>query len=152
MIYKIAKRSARSALGDDFAEVWYTFVRGFNRLELPRRSINDVFSDDPDKVRKEGGDQFIGLIDALVEQGKILRGILLKQGRSEDGEIKEAMLSLGQNLSMADVDLNIIRGNHTSKNKHFTTKFRIERKNIKRELLHARANIYLLASLKKAKK
>ncbi len=149
MIYKIAKRSARSALGDDFADVWYTFVRSFNGLKAPPRFVG-LFSEDLDKARAETGVQFLGHVLSLLKQLKILQGFVSKQADGEEGEIKKALLSLNANLSKAKDHLNLIKTSPLPKGMvQIRTQFGIARGSVELELLDAREKIYFLASLKK---
>ncbi len=154
MIIKRGTRAARSVLGNDFADVWYTFVRSFNQLNVPSRSFTDVFSDDQDKVRADAEKQFFGHVDSLLEQLKILRGIVMKQAKSSEGKIKDALLSLNENLSDTQRDLDEITGDKEDikKKKEFKSAFGVMKYTVEGSLLDARDNLYLLASLKNTKK
>lgn len=159
MIIKKAVREARVVLGNDFADVWYTFVRSFNRLKAPSQFVNP-FNDDPDKVRKQTEDQFWGHFDSLLEQLKILQGFVSKKIKSEEGEVKDALLSLSAALSKAknkferfkEIKEEIEREGHKSDIRGEENFRSIKEVTMESHLLNARDNILLLASLKKEKK
>ncbi len=150
MIYKIAKRSARSALGDDFADVWYTFVRSFNRLNFRSVSLADTFSDSPDRLLNATAQipkQREGHTQSLVEQVEILKGLVSKQSKSEKNQtIRDALTALWQDLKSTQAELGKLP---SVKDK---SEFSSKKKKVEEKILHARNNIYLLASLKKEKK
>ncbi len=104
MIYKIAKRSARSALGDDFAEVWYTFVKSFNRLKAPPQFVG-FFQDDLDKARTQAEKEFLSHLSSLSGQLEILQGFVSKKANTEEGKIKSNLLDLNVILSRVRVFL-----------------------------------------------
>ncbi len=150
MIIKRGTRAARSTLGNDFADVWYTFVRSFNKLKVPTRSLSEVFSDDPDKTRENIEKQFLGHVDSLLGQLEILQGFVSKEVKKETEKIKETLLSLNADLSKAKDYLEKIKENKSEiKKEGYKSTFGVIRGKIESHLLNARDNIYLLASLKK---
>lgn len=152
MIWGIRKseRAARSTFGDDFADVWYTFVRSFNKLKAPSRSLSDIFSDDPDNAHAQAEDQFVGHVDSLLGQLEILQGFVSKEVKKEKEKIKDTLLSLNADLSKTEDFLRKIKTNKSEIQKEgFKSTLNVIKRKIKSHLLNARDNMYLLISLKK---
>ncbi len=150
MIWKVGTRIARSTLGNNFADVWYTFVRSFNRLDFSSLSLADTFSDSPDRLLKATAqipEQREGYIQSLVEQAEILKRLVSEQSVPLfNAKIREVLTALYKDLKDAQTELGKLP---SAKDK---SKFSSQKEEVEQKIIHARKNIYLLASLKKEKK